>query len=93
MSFAPLSINAEREDAIDFSTPFKTRGIAVLMKTPEQRTWYFQFMAPLSTEVWCTTLAAFLVISLLLYLMEKHSRVFHKGMVIHNYHYYCDLDL
>ena len=82
MSMAPLSINAEREDAIDFTKPFKSRAITVLMRTPEQQTWYFQFMAPLSNEVWFATLGAFVIISFLLFLLERYSRRFGGGSLI-----------
>ena len=81
MSMAPLSINAEREDAIDFTSPFKSRGITVLMKTPEHQTWYFQFMAPLSNEVWFATLGAFMIISFLLFLLERYSRRFGRSVI------------
>ena len=81
MSMAPLSINSEREDAIDFTSPFKSRGITVLMKTPEHQTWYFQFMAPLSNEVWFATLGAFVIISFLLFMLERYSRRFGRSVI------------
>ena len=45
MTVAPLSINAEREKVIDFTKPFKTRGITVLMRTPKSHPSYFQVTA------------------------------------------------
>ena len=51
MSMAPLSINKDRETAMDFTKPFKTRGITVLVKTPTQKTSYWQFLKPLSGNI------------------------------------------
>ena len=42
MCVAPLSISSEREAAIDFTNPFKTRAINVLLKTPEIKVSYFE---------------------------------------------------
>ena len=42
MSVAPLSINADREEAVDFTKPFMTRYINVLMRLPRRETSYFE---------------------------------------------------
>ena len=52
MTMAPLSINTGREEAIDFTKPFKTRGISVLMRTPKTAPSFFQFLKPFSPLVW-----------------------------------------
>lgn len=74
MSLAPLSINADREAAIDFTKPFKTRGITVLIRTPESESSYFQFMNPLSTGVWVGVFLAMIVLSMFLYVFEKFGK-------------------
>ncbi|CAL1539084.1 unnamed protein product [Lymnaea stagnalis] len=74
MSVAPLSINAEREEAIDFTKPFKTRYISVLMKIPTRETSYFEFLNPLSPIVWICTLCAFVIVSIILYALERVGR-------------------
>ena len=48
MSLAPLSVNSERENVMDFTRPYKTRGVTVLIKTPDHQTSYFVFMKPFS---------------------------------------------
>lgn len=68
---APLSINSDRENAIDFTKPFKTRGITVLMKTPQFQASYFQFLKPLSRLVWLCIVLGVLTISVVLYGIEK----------------------
>lgn len=75
MTIAPLTMNAEREVAIDFTKPFKTRGITVLMKAPQQTPSYFQFLKPLDILVWISVLITMAVISALLYTYEKHSQI------------------
>ena len=74
MSVAPLSINAQREEAVDFTKPFKTRYISVLMRIPRRETSYFEFLNPLSPIVWICTLAAFVVVSVVLYALERIGR-------------------
>ena len=75
MSMAPLSINADRENAIDFTKPFKTRGITVVMKTPKSQPSYFQFLRPLSTWVWLCIGLGIVTISIVLYCIERANRV------------------
>ncbi|CAG5131286.1 unnamed protein product, partial [Candidula unifasciata] len=74
MSVAPLSINAQREDVIDFTKPFKTRFISVLMLIPRRENSYFEFLNPLSPVVWICTLCAFVVVSIVLYTLERVGR-------------------
>ncbi|GFN98245.1 glutamate receptor 8 [Plakobranchus ocellatus] len=74
MSVAPLSINAHREEVVDFTKPFKTRYISVLMRIPRRETSYFEFLNPLSPVVWICTLCAFVVVSVVLYTLERIGR-------------------
>jgi hypothetical protein len=71
MSVAPLSINADREAALDFTKPFKTRGITVLIKTPKSQSSFWQFMLPLSTTVWLLVFVSFIALSISLYFLER----------------------
>lgn len=73
MSVAPLSINADRERALDFTKPFKTRGITILMKTPESQSSYFQFMRPLSSKVWICIFIAAITVAAVLFVFEYQS--------------------
>ncbi|KAJ8298394.1 hypothetical protein KUTeg_024925 [Tegillarca granosa] len=78
MSVAPLSINSQREEAIDFTKPFMTRYISVLMKVPRSERSYFEFLNPLHPIVWFCTFGAFVVVSIILYMLEKVGRSYNK---------------
>ncbi|KAK3100557.1 hypothetical protein FSP39_021745 [Pinctada imbricata] len=71
MSVAPLSINSQREMAVDFTKPFMTRYISVLMRLPETESTFFEFLNPLHHTVWFCTFGAFVVVSIILYGFEK----------------------
>ncbi|XP_025087345.1 glutamate receptor ionotropic, kainate 3-like isoform X1 [Pomacea canaliculata] len=71
MSVAPLSINSDREEAVDFTKPFMTRYISVLMRLPRRETSYFEFLNPLSPIVWICTMCSFVVVSIVLYMLER----------------------
>ncbi|XP_076446948.1 glutamate receptor ionotropic, kainate 2-like isoform X2 [Babylonia areolata] len=71
MSVAPMSINSEREEAVDFTKPFMTRYINVVMRVPRRKTLHFEFLKALSLHVWISVLLAFLVVSVVLYVLEK----------------------
>ncbi|XP_046553421.1 glutamate receptor ionotropic, kainate 2-like [Haliotis rubra] len=73
MSVAPLSINSGREEAVDFTKPFLTRHITVLITIPQRKVSYFEFFNLLSLTVWVCTLAAFIVVSFVLYILERIS--------------------
>ncbi|GFO15988.1 glutamate receptor 8 [Plakobranchus ocellatus] len=74
LSVAPLSINANRERVIDFTKPFMTRHISVLLHIPQYKSSFFQFLSPFSTLVWIVIILAFLVMSLFLYTLEAIDR-------------------
>ena len=74
MTMAPLSINTGREEAIDFTKPFKTRGISVLMRTPKTAPSFFQFLKPFSPLVWICTIISIVFVSFVLYLFEKLTK-------------------
>ena len=78
MSVAPLSVNTEREEAIDFTHPFMTRYISVLMKVPRSKVSYFEFLNPLHPIVWFCTLGAFVFVSIVLYILERVGTVNRK---------------
>lgn len=68
---APITINSQREKVIDFSKPYKTLGISMIMKKPEKQTSLFEFLEPLSTIVWFLLLGAFLLVSITLYIVDR----------------------
>lgn len=53
IAIAAMTITAERERVIDFSKPFMSLGISIMIKKPVKQTpGVFSFMNPLSQEIW-----------------------------------------
>ena len=60
MAIAPLTISQARERVVDFSTPFMTTGISIMIKKPDKQEFsVFSFMQPLSTEIWMYIIFAY----------------------------------
>ncbi|XP_054153119.1 glutamate receptor ionotropic, kainate 2-like [Oppia nitens] len=52
IAVADLTINSERERAIDFTLPFMSTGISILYKKPSKIVSLWSFMLPFSTRLW-----------------------------------------
>lgn len=53
MAIAAMTITAERERVIDFTKPFMSLGISIMIKKPVKQTpGVFSFLNPLSQEIW-----------------------------------------
>lgn len=53
IAIAATTITSERERVIDFSKPFMSLGISIMIKKPvRQRPSFFSFLNPLSKEIW-----------------------------------------
>ncbi|CAB3254202.1 unnamed protein product [Arctia plantaginis] len=67
-----LTITAERERAVDFTTPFMNLGISIMFKAPQQpEPKLFAFLLPFSNGVWLCLGLAYLGTSLLLYMVGR----------------------
>ncbi|KOB70403.1 Ionotropic glutamate receptor subunit ia [Operophtera brumata] len=67
-----LTITAEREQAVDFTTPFMNLGISILFRKPEPpEPQLFAFLLPFSNGVWLCLGLAYLGSSLLLYVVGR----------------------
>ena len=67
-----VSVNAEREEFMDFSTSFMTIGLAIVFKKPAgPRAEIFSFLSPLSCQTWLQILASYILVSLLLFLLSS----------------------
>lgn len=73
MVVASLSVNAQREEAIDFTKPFMTRYVTVIMKIPETPRRIFEFISPLSHTIYLCTFSACIIVACSLYFFEKNS--------------------
>ena len=77
LAIAPLTITAERERYIDFSKPFMSLGISIMIKKPEKEVpGVFSFMYPLSYEIWMCVIFAYIGKLLAVqWISAKQSRV------------------
>jgi ionotropic glutamate receptor len=64
---APLTISSERERVIEFSKPFMSLGISIMVYKPTKLgPNVFSFMSPLSNEIWLCVFFAFIGVSILI---------------------------
>ncbi|KAK7065440.1 Glutamate receptor 2, partial [Halocaridina rubra] len=74
MAIAPLTITSMREQVIDFTKPFMTSGISIMMKKPlRDPSGVFNFMYPLSEEIWICAICACVGVSIVLFLVSRFS--------------------
>lgn len=72
MAIAPLTITADRERVVDFSKPFMTTGISIMIKRPEkQKPGVFAFMEPFSVPLWSSIVAAYITVSVTIFVVCK----------------------
>ncbi|XP_076357607.1 glutamate receptor ionotropic, kainate 1-like [Tachypleus tridentatus] len=72
LAIADLTITYEREEVVDFTTPFMNLGISILFKTPTKNVpKLFSFLLPLSLEVWMYMATTYAGVSLLLFLLAR----------------------
>ena len=67
---ASLTITSDREKVIDFSKPFMTLGISVVMRATPAPHRIFEFTRPLSQHVWLLLLATVFVAGITFYLIH-----------------------
>ncbi|GAB6032835.1 hypothetical protein CHUAL_012037 [Chamberlinius hualienensis] len=74
IAIGDLTINYDRESAVDFTMPFMNLGISILYKKPVKKDPnLFSFMSPLSLDVWLYMGTAYLGVSVLLFLLARFS--------------------
>ncbi|KAI0212673.1 Glutamate receptor 4 [Lamellibrachia satsuma] len=74
LAIAPLTITSIRERVIDFSKPYMSLGISIMIKKPDkQKPGIFSFMNPLAFEIWMYIILAYLGVSLGLFLVSRFS--------------------
>ena len=74
LAVAPLTISYIREQSIDFTKPFMNLGISILFKRPEKKNPHlFSFLAPLSFEIWVYVMAAYMLVSFMLFVLARFS--------------------
>ncbi|XP_057665417.1 glutamate receptor 1-like isoform X2 [Diorhabda carinulata] len=74
MAIAPMTITSERERVIDFSKPFMSLGISIMIKKPmKQKPGVWSFLNPLSKEIWVSVLFAYVGVSIVLFVVSRFS--------------------
>ncbi|XP_057662984.1 glutamate [NMDA] receptor subunit 1 [Diorhabda carinulata] len=73
MIVAPLTINPERAEFIEFSKPFKYQGITILEKKPSRSSTLVSFLQPFSNTLWILVMISVHVVALVLYLLDRFS--------------------
>ncbi|CAH2005351.1 unnamed protein product [Acanthoscelides obtectus] len=74
LAIADLTITLEREEAVDFTSPFMMLGISILYKKPTKAPpSFFSFADPFAFEVWQFLVIAWIGVSLLLFVVGRIS--------------------
>ncbi|XP_022240428.1 glutamate receptor 1-like isoform X1 [Limulus polyphemus] len=74
MAIAPLTISEVRERVIDFTKPYMSLGISIMIKKPmKKKPGVFSFMNPLSKEIWMCIIFAYVGVSVVLFLVSRFS--------------------
>lgn len=74
LAVGSMTINYARESVIDFTKPFMNLGISILFKVPtSQPTRLFSFMNPLAVEIWLYVLAAYVLVSITMFIVARFS--------------------
>lgn len=72
MAIAPLTITSERERVIDFSKPFLSLGISIMIKKPvKQKPGMLTFLSPLSKEIWVCVIFSYIGVSIVLFIVSR----------------------
>ncbi|XP_059948069.1 glutamate receptor 1 isoform X3 [Mesoplodon densirostris] len=86
VAVAPLTITLVREEVIDFSKPFMSLGISIMIKKPQKsKPGVFSFLDPLAYEIWMCIVFAYIGVSVVLFLVSRfspyewHSEDFEEG--------------
>ncbi|XP_066994946.2 glutamate receptor 1-like [Anabrus simplex] len=84
IAIAPMTITSERERVIDFSKPFMSLGISIMIKKPvKQKPGVFSFLNPLSKEIWVCVIFSYVGVSIVLFIVSRFSpyewRLLHCG--------------
>lgn len=75
IAIAPITITSERERVIDFSKPFMSLGISIMIKKPtKENEGIFSFLSPLSKEIWVSIFhCSYIVIHFMCFCLIAHT--------------------
>ncbi|XP_044734637.1 glutamate receptor 1-like [Chrysoperla carnea] len=74
IAIASMTITSEREQVIDFSKPFMSLGISIMIKKPiKQKPGVLSFLYPLSKEIWVCVIFSYIAVSVVLFTVSRFS--------------------
>ncbi|KAL3280164.1 hypothetical protein HHI36_017664 [Cryptolaemus montrouzieri] len=74
LAITDLTINSQRAEAVDFTSPFMNLGIAILFQKPkEAEPNFFSFADPFAFDTWAGLFVTFLVVSFSMYFLGRLS--------------------
>ncbi|RVE50832.1 hypothetical protein evm_004581 [Chilo suppressalis] len=75
LAICDLTINSERNNIVDFSTPFMTLGISMLFREPDpEPPDMFSFLLPLDLDVWLYLATTYIIVSFVLLICARMSQ-------------------
>ncbi|CAL8101103.1 unnamed protein product [Orchesella dallaii] len=88
IAISALTISSERERVIEFSKPFMSLGISIMVYKPKKHSpGVLSFMSPLSNEIWLCVFFAYIGVSIVLFLVSRFNpnewKVETNGLVNH----------
>ncbi|KAK5611158.1 Glutamate receptor 1 [Crenichthys baileyi] len=83
MAVAPLTITLVREQVIDFTKPFMSLGISIMIKKPtKSKPGVFSFLDPLAYEIWMCIVFAYIGVSVVLFLGRVYRTRSLSGRIV-----------
>ncbi|XP_044737690.1 glutamate receptor ionotropic, kainate 2 isoform X2 [Chrysoperla carnea] len=74
LAVGSMTINYARESVIDFTKPFMNLGISILFKVSKSApSRLFSFMNPLAIDIWLYVLAAYIFVSMTMFVVSRFS--------------------
>ncbi|XP_063715988.1 glutamate receptor 2-like [Symsagittifera roscoffensis] len=84
VALAPLTITSMRLKVVDFTKPYMTLGISIMMQKPQSRNDdLFSFLQPLHTEIWLCCILAYFSVSVVLFLVSRLSACHGNELELH----------
>ena len=73
MVVAPLTVNPQRAQVIDFTKPFKYQGIAMIQMRRPRKPKLESFVQPFKGELWLLVFLCVFVVATVLYILDYYS--------------------
>ncbi|XP_002734294.2 glutamate receptor ionotropic, kainate 2-like [Saccoglossus kowalevskii] len=73
IAVAGMIITSERERVVDFTKPFMSYGVGILIRKPQKTTNTFAFLQPLRISVWGCIFASILATGIVLFILDRLS--------------------